>query len=207
MSVSYKLRQYTSGILLLLLASFIIASVSYITSLIPENTILGNNTGNSIYTRLLLSKSWNLGSNTGMGEVLSNPISLNQSLYQYIMAVNSTAGYSGIKSICYNGSCYRSITQYNNSVAYLIIPSTASSLTSYGCESYSAGTFTLYIIECDRSANATDCLSAFFYSIENPTTTSPSIPTISNKLILSFISWIAGIILLIDALRRFDLEI
>jgi hypothetical protein len=31
--------------------------------------------------------------------------------------------------------------------------------------------------------------------------------SISNKLILTFISWIAGIILVIDALRRFDLQI
>jgi hypothetical protein len=198
-----------SGILLLMLASFIIASISHISSLIPETTISPSpsETYPNIYTRLLLNDTRFVRGGSGYTVYLSRPIPLNHTNFQYIIAVVSPTNVSAIKSICYDGRCYLSLSIYNNSVAYRVLPSTMINLTDYGMEAHIGGTYSLYIIEADRNASANDSLRAFFYRLETNTTTPAPAPVLSNRVIINFIAWVAGIMIMLEALRRFDLEI
>ena len=200
-----KLRQYMSGLLLLLLAGFIMASISYITSMVPEVTLSPGDAVTSIYTELILSRTVSVSANTGYTAYL-NPVTLDHNKYQYIVAVKSPVNVSTITSISYN-EIYLSPRRYNDTVGYIVVPNTVTNVSAVGFRVNWGGTYSLYFIKADKNADTNNALRAFFYKLESNTTTTIPAPTISNKLILNFIGWISGIVLVLEALRRFDLEI
>ena len=197
MSVSYKLRQYTSGFLLLLLAGFILASVSYITSIIPESTISNNNTSTNPY--LVYSTSVNVNSSyvvVGFNPTFNYTPTYRRYLVFYTSGLNPQTSVSSITLV--NGMAFNSpkIYRFNETVFY-------ADTTSYG----NIDSIRIYL---NVTANGTLLLSFYDTNDINQAlawSPPPTLPAISNKLILSFISWLAGIVLVIQALHKFDIPI
>ena len=194
MSVSRKIRQYTSGILLILLAGFILASVSYITSIIPETTIPQIEQKNPW---LVYSTTFNVNDSSYI-TVSFNPYFYYNVYYIVVdtTGLNPPASTRQLTLEHTGGSVNLDCYKYNDTVIYSLNPRPDRAIKS----------ITIYF---NASASGVGVLS--FYDTNNITqalTYEPSQPVfISNKLILNFISWVAGIILVMDAVRRFDLEI
>jgi hypothetical protein len=179
--VSRKLRQYASGILLLLLAGFILASVSYIISIIPETAIPNTQSMMLVYNRTSYSSS---GSNpyqdsylvqldyppSGKIYVIVLRDASNHTYPRNFSRMEVVAGSTTYNvSVSFNGTHY--ITTWDKNITWVFI-------YYYGPQWYP---YPLQIYLADYSFS------------------------ISNKLILSFISWIAGILLVIQALHKFDI--
>jgi hypothetical protein len=199
--VSKKIKQYVSGILLLLLATFIIASVIYITSIIPETTIPSDSTSTNTNPYLVYSTSVNVN-NAYLISVDFSPSFSYTAQYKLYLVIDTTdlnppAKPSSI-TITYNTlQSYPTIYQFNETIYYC-------NLTGY------SGIDTIRVF---LNTTTSGILIISFYDTDDinqaitwsPPATSGS--AISNKLILNFIGWIAGIILVIDALRKFDIPI
>ena len=194
--MSYKLKQYTTGFLLLLLAGFILASVSYITSIIPETTIPQVEVKNPW---LIYSTTFNVN-NSSYITVSFNPYFYYNVSYKFYIVVDTTGlnppAYARQLTVYHTGGNVNLNWQkFNDTVIYATMNLV-----------YAIKSIDIYF---NTTASGVGILS--FYDTNNITqalTYKPSQPVfISNKLILNFISWIAGIILVMDALRRFDLEI
>ena len=212
-SVSSKIKKYMTGILLLLLAGFILGLVNYVISIIPEVEI--NTSGQlipglaSIYTELIYQHTYGWSSGFTLNWNTGQTITTDDK-YNWIIATYSTSGYNSISGIGYGtlGSCtWGNKLQYNDSVAYIVLPAGVS-FTHYCLSTNTGGTFTTYIIKADKSVTPAKDLQAFFYKLENPqsSTSTPS-TSISNKVILAFIGWFSGIALIITALHKFDIWI
>jgi len=79
LSVSSKIKKYASGILLLLLAGFIIASVSYITSIIPETAIPTNTQQSNPY--LVYSNTSYVNNASVVSFTFNPPLRLHNAVY------------------------------------------------------------------------------------------------------------------------------
>ena len=198
MSVSRKIRQHASGILLLLLASFILASVSYIADIIPEISIPKNDENNPW---LVYSTTLNINNKSSVS-VSFDPY-FNYTFRYRIYIVVNTAGLSPPASVeriwLDHTSGYMILypTRFNDTVYYAYATLNSDNITSI-VVSFNTTTSGVVLFSLYDTNNITQAL-----------TWRPSQPSfsISNKLVLNFISWVAGIILVIEALRRFDLEI
>jgi len=197
-SVSRKIRQHASGILLLLLASFILASVSYIADIIPEISIPKNDENNPW---LVYSTTLNINNKSSVS-VSFDPY-FNYTFRYRIYIVVNTAGLSPPASVeriwLDHTSGYMILypTRFNDTVYYAYATLNSDNITSI-VVSFNTTTSGVVLFSLYDTNNITQAL-----------TWRPSQPSfsISNKLVLNFISWVAGIILVIEALRRFDLEI
>ena len=203
--MSYKLRQYMSGILLLLLASFIIASISYIADTIPETTISLTSQQQVQNPYVVYSTSAYVNNKSARYDI---PINVFFVANNYTCVVTSTAklnppanvtGYYYYANTSYTiGS--RPATKYNETLYYDCLRFTSSNYMLFNITVYFNRTTTGYIdVYVYYTSNITEALSW----------TPPLVSggSISNKLFINFIGWVAGIVIVLEALRRFDIEI
>jgi hypothetical protein len=202
-----------TGIMLILLASFILGVVSYVISIIPEYEI--TTSGQllpglaSIYTELLYQHTYGWSGGFSINWNIGTTITTDNN-YNWIIATYSTSGYNSISGIGYGvpGSCtWGTKLQYNESVGYIVLPAGVS-FSTYCLSTNTGGTYTTYIIKADKSVTPDKDLQAFFYKLENPQDqSSTSTTSLSNKVILAFIGWFSGIALIITALHKMDIWI
>jgi hypothetical protein len=196
--ISYKLRKYFQGILFLALAGFIMGSVSYLVGLIPESTI---EFGGGPPTNPYLIERMNVEVNN------NNPIIYRWFSYTPTHTFYVVVDASGLSPRTYakairiyftNGDIiYVAMYRYNDVVSYLPVD---------------LGGRTIQAIQIEFNDASSGIAVLSFYDTNNINdalawTPPVSAPTISNKLILSFISWITGIVLVIQALHKFDIVI
>lgn len=213
MKISSVIRDYVSGIMLLLLASLILGAVSYIASLIPDTII----TPGSITTSSAPSGPTYEVIKTSSGFVSFQSISvdLGKTITVDANSVYILAGYfsPGARDITDIGvgandkNVYLRKSFYNDTVAYAVIPS-GTSFNRFFAYFNSGGTYALYLLKAPAGSDPAKVLENYFKSTQQsmPPPTPPP-PAISSKLIVNFIGWAAGIALITMALRKFGLPI
>jgi hypothetical protein len=196
--ISYKLRKYMQGILFLALAGFIMGSVSYLVGLIPESTIDlsgGSPTNPYLVERFNVEVSNN------------NPVVYKWFSYTPIHTFYVAVDASGLSPRTYarairiyfsNGDIlYLAMYRYNDVVSYLPVDLNGRTIQAMQIE-FNDSSSGIAVVSFYDTNNINDALAW---------SPPPTAPTISNKLILSFISWIAGIVLAIQGLQKFDIQI
>jgi hypothetical protein len=182
-----------------MLASFIVASISYVADMIPETTIHIEQQQQNPYLYYYTPIYYN---NTNL-----------QSLYN--ITINTT-GRAGRPFIVYSTARLnpparpQKVTVSASDGQYSPVIYTYNETTYYSIGSIHP--VTIYRIGITLNTTATGYLDFYIFIANNITEAltggSPaSALSISNKLIINFIGWVAGIMIVLEALRRFDLEI
>jgi hypothetical protein len=186
--VSSKIKQYMMGILLLALAGFILGAINYIISIVPEVTIPPSTpTSTETLVKTVSSPSLqgydgNVGGYYANYEIgLSAPS--NNQVYKIVITKPSS---SLMRIDIYDGSTWNNGVAYTDNGTHIIIDNWNKAVQTVRVYTSQQETVTVYV-----------------YTVS----TVPTSPSISNKTILGFISWVAGIILVITALHKLDIWI
>lgn len=186
--VSSKIKQYIMGIMLLILAGFILGAINYIISIVPEVTIPPQATsttetfvktasvGNTVFY------DYNVNAYYRYYDFNLGPPSNNQ-VYKIVMTKPAS---TLVRIDIYDGTKWYNGVSYTDNGTHIIVDNWDKALQSVRVYTSNQETLTLY---------------AYLVS------TVVVSPSISNKTILAFISWIAGIVLVITALHKLDIWI
>jgi hypothetical protein len=161
--------------------------------MIPETTI--SPTGTSVYSRAIFVAE------------KSQPYSSQGSIYRYLFNVPAPP----------QGKVYLIFVNRNVSRVY-VYTTTSYEVTAYRNGTHTFATWNGSISDVGICCNIIPTVRLYLIDPDTPMPPPPEIfvndtatqapaPVISNRLILNFISWVAGIVLMLEALRRFDLEI
>jgi hypothetical protein len=202
MKISGAIKRYMEGILLVLLAGFILGAVQYVISIIPETTIPPSNNNASSTNPYLVDSITGSVSNDVRTGVIYKWLSYSPKYTLYVVvdtsSLNPPAYATAIRIYLSNGDViYVAMYRYNDFISYLDVSLNGRSIQA---------------IQVDFNTATSGDITISFYDAPSindalgwePT---PSNPSISNKLILSFISWIAGIVLIIQAMHKFGIPI
>jgi hypothetical protein len=201
MYISIKLRQYMSGLLLIMLASFIIASISYIANIIPETTLDITGTSTTYLPAVYVGRyDWSSRYNTPdmSGTVfyvnLAHP-GQNRS-YLIVAPLPPNASNRTVR-VYVDGTNVTNVAR-NNTHVFARWPSHISNrvtITIFNAHNLFVDYIDIYSVDSRIQLPPSSSY------LNNET------QAISNKLIINFIGWVAGIVIVLEALRRFDLEI
>jgi hypothetical protein len=201
MSISIKLRQYMSGLLLLMLASFIIASISYIADIIPETTIPSDTGG---YLPAVYIGRYNWSSRSNIHDMADTVFNVNlahpgQNRSYLIVAPLPPPASGRTVRVFVDGTNVTNVAR-NNTHVFAMWSSHISSQVRIRIFMYNLFVDYIDIYSVDSRIQLPPSDSY----LNNETGVSMSI---SNKLIINFIGWVAGIVIVLEALRRFDIDI
>jgi hypothetical protein len=192
--------------LLIMLASFIIASISYIANIIPETTLGSNISGSYLPAVYVGRYNWSTrGYNPTRGysdTVFSNinlPSPQQNRSYLIVAPLPPNALNATVIQIIINNVNVTDIARNNTHIFAkwsLSIPWVE--IRIYNVMNAHIDYINIYSVD---SRIQLPPPSSY---LNNETGVSMSI---SNKLIINFIGWVAGIVIMLEALRRFDLEI
>jgi len=201
MRISGSLKRYIHGILLVLLAGFIISSVNYVISVIPEVTIPPS--GDTPQTNPYLVYSMTAGVSGDSYWYRWYPPYVYTPKYTFYIAVDTSqltpkVYAKQIRIWLTDGSVlFLNMDRYNDVISYI----------SFDIAGKELEAIQVYF---DGSASGNIVISFYDASDINQALAwraNPVKPVLSNKLILSFISWILGIILMIQAMHKFGILI
>jgi hypothetical protein len=203
--VSSKLKQYIQGMLLLMLATFIISSVQYLVSITPETVLSSGSTSGTTETYVTSVTST-------VREGYQDPAYCGgvSPCTRVKAFISLDAPPSGKKYKAYlelygqeiplTSSHVKNVTVISGGNE-IFLPFTALNdtwiVTEFNC---SISEIRIYHT---ISSSYTTRFTAYIYLATIP---QPSF-SISNKVILSFIAWITGIAIIISALHKFDIWI
>jgi len=203
MSFGNAIKRYVQGLLLILLAVFILGAVSYISTIVPDTTLSTSGASMTRYelisssTRNITTSGWYF---TSLGYTMTTDNNV------YILVASYTGGFDKISDLRVAAGGFATYsgppTRYNDTIGYLVIPSNVT-IDAYGGHFYSSGTLNMYFLKAPPGADPVLVIAVLF---EDSNVVS-SAPSISNKLIINFIGWISSIILVIISLHRFNIQI
>jgi hypothetical protein len=208
MNISGVIKDYIQGILLLLLAGFIIGSIQYVVSIIPDTTLSPSNQTTSTPSNPYLLNSYTVDVNGQGFGIDVNPVYCGPPQYTFYVVIDPsqlsnnaypvslTAWFTNGDTNQYAPSRYGSTKYY---FTYVYIGWRCLRHIDFSLNTQSSGRVYVYLLDAPSIDNA---LAPWLSQ-----TTNPSTPTITNKLVLSFISWVAGIVLILQALHKFDILI
>ena len=188
--VTSKIKQYMMGIMLLLLAGFILCVINYVISTVPEVTIPPSTPKSTTELVTTVSSPSLTGYDGNVGGwytkySIGAPSPSSNQYYRIVITKPS----STLKQIDINDgtTVYRAVS-YTTNDTHVIIDNWDKAISEITIYTSSQETVTIYV-----------------YRIT--TSTTQASPSISNKTILAFISWVAGIMLVITALHKLDIWI
>jgi len=197
---SSKIKQYALGVLFILLAGFIMTTVNYLISIVPESSIPESSSDEPVTNPYLITSMTMSVNGDSYFTNLPSPFYYTPQYTFYIVV--DTSGLSPsvyakqIRLHLSNGdSLLRDMTKYSDTVSYLAFDLAGRGITAFQVYFNGTASGNAVISFYDTS----DIIQALTWA-PPPKTTS-----ISNKLILSFISWISGIMLVVIALHKFDI--
>jgi hypothetical protein len=202
MSFSSTIKRYVQGLLLLVLAGFILGAISYISTIVPDSILTPSGVSTAQY-EILHSESRDVA---GVGRQFFNLDAqiTTDSDHVYFVAVNFTGGANNIVEIGVGDAIltYWDSPKLHDGWGYLVIP-TGTTFSFYSVVFNVAGTCSTYLFKSPAGTDPTVVLDVFSQS----TTAPPPAPSINTKLIINFIGWTASVILVITALHKFDIPI
>lgn len=210
MKISGAIKRYMEGILLVMLAGFILGAIQYVVSIVPDNALSPNlQESTSLPDNPYLVRSYTIDVNGGGFGVDIDPRICGTSTGRLYLAIDISqlnGGYPASLTAWFTNwdTFQNEITKYKDTnyyQSYIYVGWRCLYHIDFALSGSPSGRVYLYLFD---APSIDEALAPW---LSQTTTSGYPPPTISNKLILSFISWIAGIILLLQALNKFGIPI